>query len=81
MINVLFFAQLRERLGCAQLQVDGDGISVLQLKQQLAAMQPHWPRWLLDKDLLAAVNQTLATSDAIVYSGDEVALFPPVTGG
>jgi len=51
------------------------------LRQQLAARGDRWALALEEGRLLAAVNQTLVSFDHPVVSGDEVALFPPVTGG
>ena len=42
---------------------------------------PHWQPWLEERELLAALNQTMSSSDEIVKAGDELAFFPPVTGG
>ena len=55
--------------------------SVEALRQQLAAKGDRWALALEEGRLLAAVNQTLVSFDHPVVSGDEVALFPPVTGG
>lgn len=81
MNKVLFFAQLRERLGCDTLVVDATGLSVQALKQQLAQKSPQWHDWLLDKDVLVAVNQELADEQTRIGLHDEIAMFPPVTGG
>ncbi|AXV66315.1 MULTISPECIES: molybdopterin converting factor subunit 1 [Pseudoalteromonas] len=81
MNKVLFFAQLRERLGCDSVQLDAQGMSVRQLRQTLAERDERWHTWLLDKDVLVAVNQILVDDNAAVGTGDEVAMFPPVTGG
>ncbi len=80
MIKVLFFASLKEALDCAQLQLDNPG-SVAALKQQLAQQSADWQRWLLSESTLVAVNQTMANDATALNDGDEVAFFPPVTGG
>ncbi|PJX34175.1 molybdopterin synthase sulfur carrier subunit, partial [Klebsiella sp. A-Nf5] len=51
------------------------------VRQQLAARGDRWALALEEGKLLAAVNQTLTAFDHPVASGDEVAFFPPVTGG
>lgn len=82
MIKVLFFARLREQLGCDSVEVDHLGItSVAELRQHLLKQYPHWMEFLDDKKLLIAVNQTLVKPQHSVNAGDEVAFFPPVTGG
>ena len=82
MIRVLFLAQLREQLGVAELQiVAGDIGSITALKQHLVATNPEWERFLSNSKLLVAVNHEYAKGDVIIKSGDDVAFFPPVTGG
>ncbi|WP_031525032.1 molybdopterin synthase sulfur carrier subunit [Siccibacter colletis] len=81
MINVLFFAQVRELIGCDNLQVEGDYATVEALRAELATRGDRWALALESGKLLAAVNQTLVPLDHAVQAGDEVAFFPPVTGG
>lgn len=81
MINVLFFAQVRELIGCDSLQVEGDYATVEALRAELATRGDRWALALECGKLLAAVNQTLVPLDHAVQAGDEVAFFPPVTGG
>jgi molybdopterin synthase sulfur carrier subunit len=81
MINVLFFAQVRELIGCDSLQVEGDYATVEALRAELATRSDRWALALESGKLLAAVNQTLVPLDHAVQAGDEVAFFPPVTGG
>lgn len=82
MIKVLFFAKLREQLGCAEIELDGRELStVAELRRQLIEQHPHWVAPLDDKNLLIAVNQTLVKAEHPVGTDDEVAFFPPVTGG
>lgn len=83
MIKVLYFARLRESLGVAEESVDvNDGLSVADLMALLAARGGQWQQEFDGcKPLRAAVNQTLVSNDACIHVGDEVAFFPPVTGG
>lgn len=81
MNKILFFAQLRERLDCAELSIDAAGLTVLELREKLANTSECWQLWVLDKDVLVAVNQSLALSTQKIAAGDEIAMFPPVTGG
>ncbi|EWH10052.1 molybdopterin synthase small subunit [Catenovulum agarivorans DS-2] len=81
MIKVLFFAQLRETLGTEQCEVELDSCTINELKQQLIQSQPEWQQALTQANLLVAVNQAMANGQTVVKAGDEVALFPPVTGG
>ncbi|WP_310608609.1 molybdopterin synthase sulfur carrier subunit [Buttiauxella brennerae] len=81
MINVLFFAQVRELVDCDSLQLDAAFDDVEHLRQNLAAKSERWALALESGKLLAAVNQTLVSFDHPLNDGDEVAFFPPVTGG
>lgn len=83
MITVLYFAGLRERLGTAQesLPLPAGVTTVVQLRDHLAARGEPWQALGQMRNLRAAVNQDMAAADAPVADGDEVAFFPPVTGG
>ncbi|WP_100754062.1 molybdopterin synthase sulfur carrier subunit [Vibrio salilacus] len=81
MIKVLFFAQTRELVGIDELQLDGEFSSVEQVRAHLAKQQGKWDLALEPGKLLTAVNQSIVPLDHRVESGDEVAFFPPVTGG
>lgn len=81
MIKVLFFAALREQLGCAALPLEYSGqATVAEVKSSLIQRDPSF-KPLAEQQLLYAVNQTLCGQDNPVNDGDEVAFFPPVTGG
>ncbi|OAI15807.1 molybdopterin synthase sulfur carrier subunit [Methylomonas koyamae] len=75
-IKVLYFASLKDHVGRSgdELQVSAP-VSLLEL-WQLA--NPDLP---LPNALLAAVNMNYASLDSLASDGDEVAFFPPVTGG
>ncbi len=81
MIKILFFAQTRELLDCNQLtqELSAD-TSVKDLKKQLQQKSALWHD-VLSAELLCAVNQNLVAATSIIKDGDEVAFFPPVTGG
>ncbi|KFC82796.1 molybdopterin synthase sulfur carrier subunit [Buttiauxella agrestis] len=81
MINVLFFAQVRELVDCDRLQLDATFSDVEELRAELANRSERWALALESGKLLAAVNQTLVSFDSPLTDGDEVAFFPPVTGG
>ncbi|WP_054179980.1 molybdopterin synthase sulfur carrier subunit [Trabulsiella odontotermitis] len=81
MIKVLFFAQVRELVGTDSLSIDADFPVVEAVRQHLATRGDRWALALEEGKLLAAVNQTLVGFDHPVVAGDEVAFFPPVTGG
>ena len=82
MVKVLFFAQLREQLGCDEYKLDiNSTVSLQWLRKQLAEQNSLWQACLQDGKLLMAINQELVDNTAMVNDGDEVAFFPPVTGG
>ena len=75
-IQVRFFAALRERLGVAeQLLAVPDNITVAELWSLAVPDQP------LPDNVLAARNMEYVQVDCPLADGDEVAFFPPVTGG
>ena len=81
MINVLFFAQVRELVACDHLALESAFADVESLRQHLEHQGSRWALALEKGKLLAAVNQTLVPLDHPLVDGDEVAFFPPVTGG
>ncbi|MNS91026.1 molybdopterin synthase sulfur carrier subunit [Aeromonas encheleia] len=81
MIKVLFFAQVRELVGCDELSLPSDYATAEQLRAALCERGDKWALALEAGKLLVAVNQTLVPLDTALVDGDEVAFFPPVTGG
>ena len=84
MITLLYFARLREALGTGQeqLALPANVHSLGALRAHLAQRGDAWATEMAaGRNLRAAVNQTVATPDTAVADGDEVAFFPPVTGG
>ena len=82
MIKVLFFASLREQLGRDAMEIDPAGLNdVAELRSKLAGQGATWQSALGSDQLQVALNQQLSTMDATIKDGDEVAFFPPVTGG
>lgn len=82
MIKVLFFAQLRDQLGVSELTVESDdNPNVQALLNNLKHKDTHWGQILSHATLMVAINQTISNKTATLSNGDEVAFFPPVTGG
>jgi molybdopterin synthase sulfur carrier subunit len=83
-VKVLYFAALRERLGTSGEEIElpaGVG-TVAALRAHLRGRGGAWQEALADGKLVRmAVNQDMAQASAAIKAGDEVAFFPPVTGG
>jgi len=83
-VRLLFFASLREQVGSAgeEIELPAEVTTLAGLRVHLMARGGAWGSALGDeRRLRTAVNQELATSGATLRGGDEVAFFPPVTGG
>lgn len=81
-MKILFFGRLREMLNCSELEIDDIEIQTLaQLRRLLAERGEKWQEFLLKDNALAAINQAMALETDTVTALDEVAFFPPVTGG
>lgn len=78
-----FFASLREALGCAELQLPTPekDATISTLLQTVLQQHPQWRKQLTAPNLLISRNQEIAKATTPVYAGDEIAIFPPVTGG
>jgi molybdopterin synthase sulfur carrier subunit len=75
-IKVRYFASLREQMGRVEESLSPEGIAtVADLWKAVAQGQP------LPEHILCAVNMEYADPATPVRDGDEVAFFPPVTGG
>ncbi|WP_193166136.1 molybdopterin converting factor subunit 1 [Microbulbifer hainanensis] len=81
MIRVLFFASLREQLGTGEMRLDDFSGDIAALRESLCGERPEWRQYLASDPIRTALNQVLVGADATVADGDEVAFFPPVTGG
>ena len=82
MIRVLLFASLREHLAEDQLELAAENAgSVADIRHHLQGRGGDWACLLADEAVMVAVNQTMARDTTAVSDGDEVAFFPPVTGG
>ena len=79
-LNVVFFARYRAALGLDSELVDGEFASIDQLRAHLAQRGGAW-QVLAESNLMCARNEELCKLDEGLADGDEVAFFPPVTGG
>ena len=75
-LNVKFFASLSEQTGLKQVTVDAvAAATVLDVWVQATGNLP------MPDNTLCAINMTYARPDDAIHDGDEIAFFPPVTGG
>ena len=83
-IKVLYFASIREKLGkgAEEIELPAGIATIAGLRAHLQARGGAWAEALADSRLLrTAVNQDMAPPATAIKPGDEVAFFPPVTGG
>lgn len=82
-INLLYFASLGESLNCTEenLDIDASLSTINDLKNLLAQREGAWKNFACDASILCAQNQEIASPSASINDGDEIAFFPPVTGG
>ncbi len=76
-ININYFASLREEIGRGEDVINSDEMSLTAEKVWVLATGQE----CLPDKVLVAVNQEYVDLDTAVVDGDEVAFFPPVTGG
>jgi molybdopterin synthase sulfur carrier subunit len=84
MVTILYFARLREALGTPReaLALPAGVNDVGTLRAALVSRGGAWADALSSaRNVRAAVNQDMASAETPVNDGDEVAFFPPVTGG
>lgn len=82
-VRVLYFARLRESFGLSREHLElADGSQLEDLLAHLRARGGPWARELApERAFRLAVNQDIAPLDTRLQADDEIALFPPVTGG
>lgn len=87
-IKILYFARLKETLkfSTEDLELDeqdfSGNLTLLKLKAHLAKRDDTWQQMLMGKlKVRGAINHELVDDNATIVDGDEVAFFPPVTGG
>jgi len=83
-ISLVYLARLREAFGAASERIEAppEVNTVGALRAWLAKRGGAWALELAPgRAVRIAINHDLASSDTPIHPGDEVAIFPPVTGG
>lgn len=81
-LDILYFAWVRERIGLPKEQVETEARSVRELVSELRTREERYAAAFADVSALrVAVDQELADFDASLGGAREVAFFPPMTGG
>jgi molybdopterin synthase sulfur carrier subunit len=83
-VKILYFASLREKLGtdAEEIELPAGVATVAALRSHLRGRGGSFESSFSEKTLLrAAVNQDMVQPAAQIKAGDEIAFFPPVTGG
>lgn len=82
MLDVVYFAWVRERIGLPRERVESSATTVAELVAELSAREPRYAAAFADTTALrVALDQELSTFEAPLAGVREVAFFPPMTGG
>lgn len=81
MNKIVFFAQIRELIGENSIELNAKGMTVEQLIEQLSLTNDKWSLALKEHTVLCAINKSLVDHQYLIQPNDEIAFFPPVTGG
>ena len=79
-IEILAFGIIKDIVGCPslQLEIEGEIISVKQLRNEL---EERYPQFKSLSSYMIALNNSYARDEEKINSTDEIALIPPVSGG
>lgn len=83
-IKILYFARIKEAVNYSteELDLPADVSTITALKNYLSLRGDTWANLFNGKQVVrAAINHALVDDLALIQAGDEVAFFPPVTGG
>jgi sulfur-carrier protein len=83
-LKLFYYASLREAVGQANqvLEFDSASLTVQQLREALCAKgEPYASAMAAGRSIRCAINQVVVKDDTLINANDEIAFFPPVTGG
>lgn len=83
MITIKFFSLIREAVAIDGLELawSSELATVASVKEALSSRGDNWAEALSHPNLVQAVNHRVVFEDNPVEDGDELAFFPPMTGG
>jgi molybdopterin synthase sulfur carrier subunit len=83
MLQLRYFASLRDQLSCDKetLEWHNQFITLDDVRATLISRGEPWATTLSKPTVLIAINQEIADNDSMISDGDDIAFFPPVTGG
>ena len=82
MVRVLYFSWLRERIGVPSESIETDAVRVNELLDELREKGERYKlAFRQTSSLCVAINQELGDMDSDITEADEIAFFPPMTGG
>ena len=78
-IKVMYYGQFRDITGLREEDLEAeDGVTVIELRDQV---KERYPRIAEKREILVAINNSFASLETVIKQDDQVAFFPPVSGG
>ncbi|MFH1774190.1 MAG: molybdopterin converting factor subunit 1 [Methanobacteriota archaeon] len=82
MVTVKFFASFREKIGKSEIKLSTKGETTLEnVIEVLDKKIPGLKKMIEEGNAVVALNDEVAAENAVVKESDEIAIFPPVSGG
>ena len=84
MIKIFFFGKLREDLNTNYIEISDLSELTTVDKIRFHLSESYWPSWqkaLNQSNIVISVNQVVVPAETVIQDGDELAFFPPMTGG
>ena len=78
-IKVTYYGQFKDITGVSEEEIETkDGVTVVELREQV---REKYPRIASKREVLVAINNTFTPLETVIRQDDNVAFFPPVSGG